>query len=416
LGVTYKINKKISYKIMSLIATRLGFIKPSPTLAVSAKASELKRSGVDVISLGAGEPDFDTPENIKLAAIAAIKAGATKYTNVDGMPELKKAVCKKFKRENGLEYLPEQIIIGTGGKQVIYNLFMATLNKGDEVIIPAPYWVSYPDIVLLAEGKPVIIEAHLETGFKIMPESLDAAITDKTKWFVLNSPSNPSGAAYSKQDLLLLANILRKYPHVQIMSDDIYEHITFDRFKFYNLVAVAPDLKERIFIVNGVSKAYSMTGWRIGYGAGNKDIIKAMALIQSQSTSNPSSISQMAAIEALIGIQNYIPKNALGFEKKRDLVFSLLSRIKNLECYKPEGAFYLFIRCMKLFGKKTPSGKLLKNDNDVATYLLENGNVAVVPGIAFGLEGYFRISYATSEELLVKACQRIEMCINQLTQ
>ena len=401
---------------MSLIATRLGFIKPSPTLAVSAKAAELKRSGVDVISLGAGEPDFDTPENIKLAAIAAIKAGATKYTNVDGMPELKKAVCKKFKRENGLEYLPEQIIIGTGGKQVIYNLFMATLNKGDEVIIPAPYWVSYPDIVLLAEGKPVIIEAHLETGFKIMPESLDAAITDKTKWFVLNSPSNPSGAAYSKQDLLLLANILRKYPHVQIMSDDIYEHITFDRFKFYNLVAVAPDLKERIFIVNGVSKAYSMTGWRIGYGAGNKDIIKAMALIQSQSTSNPSSISQMAAIEALIGIQNYIPKNALSFEKKRDLVFSLLSRIKNLECYKPEGAFYLFIRCMKLFGKKTPSGQLLKNDNDVATYLLENGNVAVVPGIAFGLEGYFRISYATSEELLVKACQRIEMCINQLTQ
>ena len=401
---------------MSLIATRLGFIKPSPTLAVSAKAAELKRSGVDVISLGAGEPDFDTPENIKLAAIAAIKAGATKYTNVDGMPELKKAVCKKFKRENGLEYLPEQIIIGTGGKQVIYNLFMATLNKGDEVIIPAPYWVSYPDIVLLAEGKPVIIEAHLETGFKIMPESLDAAITDKTKWFVLNSPSNPSGAAYSKQDLLLLANILRKYPHVQIMSDDIYEHITFDRFKFYNLVAVAPDLKERIFIVNGVSKAYSMTGWRIGYAAGNKDIIKAMALIQSQSTSNPSSISQMAAIEALIGIQNYIPKNALSFEKKRDLVFSLLSRIKNLECYKPEGAFYLFIRCMKLFGKKTPSGKLLKNDNDVATYLLENGNVAVVPGIAFGLEGYFRISYATSEELLVKACQRIEMCINQLTQ
>lgn len=401
---------------MSLIATRLGFIKPSPTLAVSAKAAELKRSGVDVISLGAGEPDFDTPENIKLAAIAAIKAGATKYTNVDGMPELKKAVCKKFKRENGLEYLPEQIIIGTGGKQVIYNLFMATLNKGDEVIIPAPYWVSYPDIVLLAEGKPVIIEAHLETGFKIMPESLDAAITDKTKWFVLNSPSNPSGAAYSKQDLLLLANILRKYPHVQIMSDDIYEHITFDRFKFYNLVAVAPDLKERIFIVNGVSKAYSMTGWRIGYGAGNKDIIKAMALIQSQSTSNPSSISQMAAIEALIGIQNYIPKNALSFEKKRDLVFSLLSRIKNLECYKPEGAFYLFIRCMKLFGKKTPSGKLLKNDNDVATYLLENGNVAVVPGIAFGLEGYFRISYATNEELLVKACQRIEMCINQLTQ
>ena len=399
---------------MSLIARRLGFIKPSPTLAVSAKAAELKRSGIDVISLGAGEPDFDTPENIKLAAITAIKAGVTKYTNVDGMPELKKAVCEKFKRENGLEYLPDQIIIGTGGKQVIYNLFMATLDQGDEVIIPAPYWVSYPDIVLLAEGKPVIIEAYLETGFRIIPESLDAAITDKTKWFILNSPSNPSGTAYSKQDLLILADILRKYPHVQIMSDDIYEHITFDGFKFYNLAAVAPDLKDRIFIVNGVSKAYSMTGWRIGYGVGNKDIIKAMALIQSQSTSNPSSISQMAAIEALTGIQSYIPKNALGFEKKRDLVFSLLSKIKNLECYKPEGAFYLFIRCTKLFGKKTPSGQLLKNDNDLATYLLEHANVAVVPGIAFGLEGYFRISYATSEELLAEACRRIEMCINQL--
>lgn len=399
---------------MSLIARRLGFIKPSPTLAVSAKAAELKRSGIDVISLGAGEPDFDTQENIKLAAITAIKAGVTKYTNVDGMPELKKAVCEKFKRENGLEYLPDQIIIGTGGKQVIYNLFMATLDQGDEVIIPAPYWVSYPDIVLLAEGKPVIIEAYLETGFRITPESLDVAITDKTKWFILNSPSNPSGTAYSKQDLLILADILRKYPHVQIMSDDIYEHITFDGFKFYNLAAVAPDLKDRIFIVNGVSKAYSMTGWRIGYGAGNKDIIKAMALIQSQSTSNPSSISQMAAIEALTGIQSYIPKNALGFEKKRDLVFSLLSKIKNLECYKPEGAFYLFIRCTKLFGKKTPSGQLLKNDNDLATYLLEHANVAVVPGIAFGLEGYFRISYATSEELLAEACRRIEMCINQL--
>ena len=399
---------------MSLIARRLGFIKPSPTLAVSAKAAELKRSGIDVISLGAGESDFDTPENIKLAAITAIKAGVTKYTNVDGMPELKKAVCEKFKRENGLEYLPDQIIIGTGGKQVIYNLFMATLDQGDEVIIPAPYWVSYPDIVLLAEGKPVIIEAYLETGFRITPESLDAAITDKTKWFILNSPSNPSGTAYSKQDLLILADILRKYPHVQIMSDDIYEHITFDGFKFYNLAAVAPDLKDRIFIVNGVSKAYSMTGWRIGYGAGNKDIIKAMALIQSQSTSNPSSISQMAAIEALTGIQSYIPKNALGFEKKRDLVFSLLSKIKNLECYKPEGAFYLFIRCTKLFGKKTPSGQLLKNDNDLATYLLEHANVAVVPGIAFGLEGYFRISYVTSEELLAEACRRIEMCINQL--
>ena len=399
---------------MSLIAKRLSLVKPSPTLAVSAKAAELKRNGVDVISLGAGEPDFDTPENIKLAAIEGIKKGITKYTNVDGMPELKKAVCEKFRRENALEYLPEQVIIGVGGKQVIYNLFMATLDKDDEVIIPAPYWVSYPDIVLLAEGKPVTIKAHIETGFKITPESLEKSITSKTKWFILNSPSNPSGAAYSKEDLILLADILRKYPHVQIMSDDIYEHITFDGFEFYTLATVAPDLKDRIFIVNGVSKAYSMTGWRIGYGAGNKDIIKAMTLIQSQSTSNPSSISQVAAIEALNGTQSYIAVNALGFRKKRDLVLNLLSKIKPLECYKSEGAFYLFPRCKKLLGKKTPSGKILENDNDVATYLLEHANVAVVPGIAFGLEGYFRISYATSEELLTKACNRIEESINQL--
>ena len=400
---------------MSLIAERLSLVKPSPTLAVSAKAAELKRNGIDVISLGAGEPDFDTPENIKLAAIAGIKQGLTKYTNVDGMPELKKAVCENFRRENGLEYLPEQVIIGAGGKQVIYNLFIATLNKGDEVIIPAPYWVSYPDIVLLAEGKPITIEAHIETGFKITPESLKKAITSKTKWFILNSPSNPSGAAYSKDDLILLADVLRKHPNVYVMSDDIYEHITFDGFEFYTLATVAPDLKDRIFIVNGVSKSYSMTGWRIGYGVGNKDIIKAMTLIQSQSTSNPSSISQVAAIEALNGTQSYIPLNALGFRKKRDLVLSLLSKINTLECYKSEGAFYLFPRCTKLFGKKTPSGQILKNDNDVATYLLEHANVAVVPGIAFGLEGYFRISYATSEELLTKACHRIKESINQLS-
>ena len=400
---------------MSLIAKRLSLVKPSPTLAVSAKAAELKRNGIDIISLGAGEPDFDTPENIKLAAIAGIKQGATKYTNVDGMPELKKAVCEKFRRENALEYLPEQVIIGTGGKQVIYNLFMATLNKDDEVIIPAPYWVSYPDIVLLAEGKVVTIEAHLEDGFKITPASLEKAITNKTKWFILNSPSNPSGATYSKDDLILLADVLRKHPHVHIMTDDIYEHITFDGFEFYTLATVANDLKDRIFIVNGVSKAYSMTGWRIGYGAGNKDIIKAMTLIQSQSTSNPSSISQIAAIEALNGTQSYILQNALGFKKKRDLVLRLLSKIKTLECYKSEGAFYLFPRCTKLLGKKTPSGQILKNDNDVATYLLEHANVAVVPGVAFGLEGYFRISYATSEELLTKACHRIEESINRLS-
>lgn len=399
---------------MSIIAKRLNAVKPSATLAVSAKAAELKRKGVDIISLGAGEPDFDTPENIKLAAIDAIRKGATKYTNVDGTPELKKAVCDKFKRENNLDYLPEEIIISTGGKQVIYNLFMATLNKDDEVIIPAPYWVSYLDIVLLAEGKPITIEAQMETSFKIIPEQLDKAISDKTKWFILNSPSNPSGAAYSKEDLLALAEVLRRHPHVNIMSDDIYEHIIFDEFEFHALASVAPDLKNRTFIVNGVSKTYSMTGWRIGYGAGDKTIIKAMSLIQSQSTSNPSSISQAAALEALNGTQDYIPKNTLGFKRKRDLVLELINKIPGIECYKSEGAFYLFPRCVKLFGKKTPSGKIIQNDNDVATYLLENANVAVVPGIAFGLEGHFRISYATSEELLLKACKRIEESVNEL--
>ena len=399
---------------MSLIASRLKSIKPSPTLAVSAKAAELARQGIDIISLSVGEPDFDTPENIKLAAIEGIKNGATKYTNVDGMPELKKAICAKFKRENSLDYLPEEVIASVGGKQVIYNLFMATLNPGDEVIIPAPYWVSYPDIVLLAEGVPVTIEAHMETGFKITPKILQQAITPKTKWFILNSPSNPTGATYTKEDLLSLAQLLKQNPHVNIMCDDIYEHITFDGFEFYSLASVAPELKDRIFIVNGVSKSYSMTGWRIGYGAGRKEIIKAMTVLQSQSTSNPASISQIAAIEALNGPQDYIPRNALGFKKKRDLVLDLVSKIKGLECYKSEGAFYLFPRCSKLFGLKTPQGQTLASDNDIATYFLEHANVAVVPGIAFGSPGYFRISYATSEELLIKACQRIKEAVECL--
>lgn len=399
---------------MSILAKRLDSVKPSPTLAVSAKAAELKRNGIDVISLGAGEPDFDTPENIKLAGINAIKAGFTKYTNVDGTPELKKAICNKFKKENNLDYCPEEIIVGAGGKQVIYNLFMATLNKGDEVIIPAPYWVSYLDIVLLADGTPVTIAAHMDAGFKITPEALDKAITSKTKWLILNSPSNPSGAAYSKDDLLMLGEVLRKHPHVHVMSDDIYEHIIFDDFKFCTLAEVVPDLKGRIFIVNGVSKTYSMTGWRIGYGAGNKQLIKAMSIIQSQSTSNPSSISQAAAIEALSGTQDYVPRNALDFKRKRDLVLELINKIPGVECYKPEGAFYLFPRCVKLFGKKTPDGKIIQNDNDLAAYFIENANVAVVPGVAFGLEGYFRISYATSEELLAKACYRMAESVNKL--
>lgn len=399
---------------MSIISKRLDAIKPSPTLAVSAKAAELKRKGVDVISLGAGEPDFDTPDNIKQAAIQGIKNGATKYTNADGTPELKQAVCDKFRRENGLTYVPEEVIIGTGGKQVIYNLFMATLDEGDEVIIPAPYWVSYPDMVLLAGGTSVTISSSMNTGFRLNPDDLNDAITAKTKWVILNSPSNPSGSAYKKEELAEIAKVLRNHPHVHIMSDDIYEHITFDGFEFTTLANVAPDLKDRIFIVNGVSKSYSMTGWRIGYGAGSRDIIKAMAMIQSQSTSNPSSISQVAAVEALNGTQDFIKPNAINFQKKRDLVLSLLNNVEGLSCYKPEGAFYLFPSCSRLFGKKTPTGAVISSSNDFATFLLENANVAVVPGIAFGLEGYFRISYATSEALLADACSRIARAVATL--
>lgn len=399
---------------MSLIATRLAVIKPSPTLAVTAKAKELAAQGVDIISLAAGEPDFDTPENIKQAAIEGIKNGATKYTIVSGTPELRKAICDKFKRENGLDYKPDEIIVGTGGKQVIYNLFMATINEGDEVIIPAPYWVSYPDMVLLAGGAPVPVEADIATGFKATAANIEKAITLKSKWLIINSPSNPTGAAYTEHELELIAVMLRKHPHLYIMCDDIYEHITFDNFVFKTLATVAPDLKDRIFIVNGVSKAYSMTGWRIGYGAGSKEIIKAMDMIQSQSTSNPSSISQIAALEALSGPQDYIKVNANGFQQKRDLVLPLINKIQGLHCYKAEGAFYLFPKCSDLFGTKTPEGEIIKNSSDLATYLLEFANVAVVPGIAFGMEGYFRISYATSMDILVKACEKMSVAISKL--
>ncbi|HJD61328.1 MAG TPA: pyridoxal phosphate-dependent aminotransferase [Rickettsia endosymbiont of Columbicola hoogstraali] len=393
---------------MSIISTRLNAIKPSPTLAVVRKTLELKRAGIDIIALGAGEPDFDTPDNIKEAAIKAIKDGFTKYTNVEGMPALKEAIQAKFKRENNIDYDLDETIVSTGGKQVIYNLFMASLNKGDEVIIPAPYWVSYPDMVLLAEGTPVFANCGIESNFKLSGEALEQLITPKTKWLIINSPSNPTGASYSHSELENIAEILRKHPHVNVMSDDIYEHITFDGFKFYTLAEIAPDLKDRIFTVNGVSKAYSMTGWRIGYGAGSKALIKAMTIIQSQSTSNPCSISQAAAVEALNGVQGYIAQNALNFEKKRDLALSILQRVKYFECYKPEGAFYLFIKCDKIFGLKTKSGKVINNSNDFGEYLLEEAKVAIVPGIAFGLEGYFRISYATSMEELEEACLRIE--------
>ncbi|HJD64967.1 MAG TPA: pyridoxal phosphate-dependent aminotransferase [Rickettsia endosymbiont of Diachasma alloeum] len=399
---------------MSIISTRLNAIKPSPTLAVVRKTLELKRAGIDIIALGAGESDFDTPGNIKEAAIRAIKDGFTKYTNVEGMPALKEAIKAKFKRENNIDYDLDEIIVSTGGKQVIYNLFMASLNKGDEVIIPAPYWVSYPDMVLLAEGTPVFANCGIESNFKLSGKALEQLITPKTKWLIINSPSNPTGASYSHSELENIAEILRKHPHVNVMSDDIYEHITFDGFKFYTLAEIAPDLKDRIFTVNGVSKAYSMTGWRIGYGAGSKALIKAMTIIQSQSTSNPCSISQAAAVEALNGVQGYIVQNALNFEKKRDLALSILQRVKYFECYKPEGAFYLFIKCDKIFGAKTKSGKVINNSNDFGEYLLEEAKVAVVPGIAFGLEGYFRISYATSMEELEEACLRIEQACNSI--
>ena len=399
---------------MSLIAKRLQTVKPSPTLAVAAKAKELAMQGINIISLAAGEPDFDTPDNIKLAAIEGIKNGLTKYTMVSGTPELRKAVCEKFKRENGLDYQTDEVIVSTGGKQVIYNLFMATLDEGDEVIIPAPYWVSYPDMVLLAGGTPIFVSSNMETGFKALTEDIEKAITKKSKWLILNSPSNPSGAAYTAHELEKIADLVRKYPHLHVMSDDIYEHITFDNFKFTTLATVAPDIKDRIFIVNGVSKAYSMTGWRIGYGAGNKTIIKAMDVIQSQSTSNPSSISQIAALEALSGPQGYIKTNTENFQKKRDLVLSLLNKINGLSCYKSEGAFYLFPKCLDLFGKKAPNGKQINSSSDLATYLLEAANVAIVPGIAFGLEGYFRISYATSSELLTDACNRMAQALSQL--
>ncbi len=397
---------------MSLVSNRLKLIKPSATLAVLQKANKLKSQGINIISLGAGEPAFDTPDNIKKAAIKGIEEGKTKYTNVDGMPELKKAIQDKFKRENNLTYEKDQIIVGTGGKQVLYNLFMASLNEGDEVIIPAPYWVSYPEMVAISGGVSVFVLCDIEVSFKLTPTALAKVISPKTKWLLLNSPSNPTGSSYSQTELEAIAEVLRKHPHVHILTDDIYEHIVFDDFKFYNLASVAPDLKDRIFIVNGVSKAYSMTGWRIGYGAGAKELIEAMTVMQSQSTSNPCSISQVAAIEALNGTQSFIRPNSLDFQKKRNLALAILSTAPDLKCYKPEGAFYLFPECKALFGKQTLEGKIIHNSNDLASYLLETANVAVVPGIGFGLEGYFRISYANDAEELEYACKRIvEACL-----
>ena len=391
---------------MSIISDSLKRIKPSPTLAVTQKARELKASGKDVIGLGAGEPDFDTPNNIKGAAIKAINDGDTKYTAVDGTPALKKAIIKKFKRENNLDYTIDQITVGGGGKHVIYNAIMATVNKGDEVIIPAPYWVSYPDIVLLAGGEPIIIICNEEQNFKLNPSDLENAITKKTKWVILNSPSNPTGACYSESEIIKIAEVLKKNPHIHILSDDIYEHITYEGFKFFTIAQIEY-LKDRVLTMNGVSKSYAMTGWRIGYAAGPKEIIKAIAKIQSQSTTNPSSISQAAAVEALNGTQSFISERSKAFQERRNFVVGELNKINGINCLKPEGAFYVFPSCKDLLGKKDSKGNVLKTDSDFVQSLLENADVAVVQGSAFGLDGFFRISYATSMENLKKALIKI---------
>jgi aspartate aminotransferase len=393
---------------MAFLADRLARVKPSPTMAITALATELKAAGRDIIALSQGEPDFDTPENIREAGIAAIRRGDTRYTVFDGRIELKQAICGKFKRENGLDYETSQITVSSGGKQVLYNALVATLSPGDEVVIPAPYWVSYPEMVLLADGNPVPVACSQNNGFKMRPEDLDAAITPKTKWLILNSPSNPSGAAYSEADLRAVADVLLAHPHVWVMTDDMYEHLVYDDFEDRTIAQVEPRLYERTLTVNGVSKAYCMTGWRIGYAGGPKVLIKAMGAIQSNSTANPCSISQAAAIEALTGPQDFIPRNARAFKERRDLVVDRLNRVPGLFCPRPEGAFYVYPSCAGLLGKKTPDGKTIASDEDFARYLLEAEGVAVVHGAAFGLAPHFRISYADSVEVLREACARIE--------
>ena len=393
---------------MGFISDALNRIQPSATIAISNKAMALKAEGKDVIGLAAGEPDFDTPDNIKDAAIAAIKAGKTKYTAVDGIPELKKAICAKFKRENNLDYKPSQVTVGTGGKQVLFNALMATVNPGDEVIVPAPYWVSYPDIVMLAGGTPVFVEGRAENGFKLQAADLDKAISPRTKWLILNSPSNPSGAAYSRAEMKALTDVLMKHPHVWILTDDMYEHLVYDDFEFTTPAQVEPKLYERTLTMNGVSKSYCMTGWRIGYGAGPEILIKAMAKLQSQSTSNPSSIAQWAAVEALNGPQDFIPRNNTVFKERRDLVVSMLNQAKGISCPTPEGAFYVYPSCKGTIGKVAPSGNIIKNDEDFVTELLAAEGVAAVHGQAFGMSPFFRISYATGTEILEDACHRIQ--------
>jgi aspartate aminotransferase len=399
---------------MPFIATRLARIKPSPTIAVTTRAAELKAAGRDVIGLGAGEPDFDTPKNIQEAAVAAMRRGETRYTAVDGTPALKKAIAAKFKRENRLDYAPSQVTVGSGGKQVIYNAFLATLDPGDEVVIPAPYWVSYPDMVHLCDGTPVFVRCPQENGFKLRPKDLDAAITPRTKWLLLNSPSNPTGAAYTAEELKALADVLLAHPHVRVLTDDMYEHLVFGDFEFATIAEVEPRLYDRTLTMNGVSKAYCMTGWRIGYAAGPTELIRAMAAVQSHSTSNPSSISQAAAVEALEGPQDFIPRHNAVFEERRDLVVAMLNQAKGLSCPRPEGAFYVYPSCAGTIGRKTPSGKVIETDTDFVEYLLEDAGVAVVQGTAFGLAPHFRVSYATATEALEEACRRIQIACGRL--
>ncbi len=400
---------------MPFIASRLSLIKPSPTLAVTNMAAELKAQGRDIIGLGAGEPDFDTPDNIKAAAKAAIDRGETKYTPVNGTMALRKAICAKFKRENGLDYTPEQVTVGCGGKQVIYNAIMATVDPGDEVIIPAPFWVSYLDIVLLAEGKPVVVECQEKNSFKLQAAELEKAITPKTKWLILNSPSNPTGAAYSWDEMKALTEVLVKHPHVWVMADDMYEHLVYDGFKFCTPAQVEPKLYERTLTMNGVSKSYAMTGWRVGYAAGPKPLIDAISKIQSQSTTHTSSVSQAASVEALNGSQGFIAERAEVFRQRRDMVVAMLNEIPGISCLKPEGAFYVYPSCAGAIGKKRPDGKVIESDGDFVTFLLEDQGVAAVQGAAFGLSPYFRISYATSTEALKEACNRIAKAVAKLS-
>ena len=399
---------------MTLIADRLQKIKPSPTLTLSQKATELKAAGRDIINLTAGEPDFETPEWIGQAAIKAIHHGETRYTNVTGTPALKKAVQGKFRRENNLHYDLQEIIVGVGAKQIIFNALLATLNPHDEVIIPAPYWVSYSDMVLLAEGTPVIVQCHDKDNFKITPEKLALAITPKTKWFIPNSPSNPTGAIYSQQELLALSEVLKAHPNVYILSDDIYEHIWYYHQPFQTIAGLVPELKNRTLTVNGVSKSYAMTGWRIGYACGPHELITTMGILQSQSTSNPCSIAQAAAVAALNGQQDFLKERCDIFNKRRDIIVASLNAIPGISCLVPDGAFYVYPSCKDLIGKSTPNGLTIQNDSDFATYLLENADVAVVPGHAFGLSGHVRISYALDTTLLHNACQRIEECVKRL--